>query len=99
MGLARLNGGISAVSIDLKLPSSLKRTSGGLRRLVAILAAHPDSHAVHAVDGLQGASRAGPIVANLSCSTAGLAARGFDEPAPRAFLGANWLPTLEAVFP
>jgi len=66
---------------------------------VAILVAHPDTHVVHAVDGLQGASRAGPIVANLSCSTAGLAARGFDEPAMCAFLGANWLRTLEVVLP
>ena len=38
-------------------------------------------------------------VADLPRISAGLAARGFDEPALRAFLGANWLRTLEAVLP
>jgi len=99
MGLATLNGGIFGVRIELKLPGPLKRTPGGLRRLVAILAAHPDYEVVRTVDGLQEASRAGLIAGDLPRISAGHAARGFDEPALRAFLGSNWLWTLEAVLP
>ena len=40
-----------------------------------------------------------PDTAVLPRITTGLAARGFDEPALHAFLGANWFRTLEAVLP
>jgi hypothetical protein len=41
MGLATLNGGIFGVRVKLQPARPLKRTPGGLRRLVAILVAYP----------------------------------------------------------
>jgi hypothetical protein len=71
-------------------------------RPVAILDVDPDCPVVRtarglleAADGCSGELARGP----LDRISAGLAAPGFDEPALRAFLGANWLRTLEAVLP
>jgi hypothetical protein len=103
MGIATLNnGGIFDWRIDPKLPDPLERALSGLRRLVAILdvgsryLCHP-----------AGPRPPGGVRRNFRWLapvpfdriSAGLAARGFDEPALRAFLGANWLRTLEAVLP
>ena len=88
MGLGTLNGEIFGVRMEPKLPRPLKWTPGGLRRPVAILAAHPGYRAVHNGDGLQEASRTGPLARDRPDISARLAARGFDEPALRAFLGA-----------
>ena len=102
MGIATLNnGGISAAHRSrASLP--LEQALSGLRRLVAILdvgsryLCHP-----------AGPRPPGGVRRNFRWLargpfdriSAGLAARGFDEPALRAFLGANWLRTLEAVLP
>ena len=99
MGLATLNGGIFGVRVELQPTRPLKRTPGGLRRLVAILVAHPGYEAVHTGDGLQRASRAGSLAGDRPGVSVRLAARGFDEPASCAFLGANWIRTLEVVLP
>ena len=77
----------------------LKQITGALRRLVAILVAHPGHEAVHTGDGLQRASRAGSLAGDRPGVSVRLASRGFDEPALCAFLGANWLRTLEVVLP
>jgi hypothetical protein len=99
MGLATLNGEIFGVRMEPKLPRPLKWTPGGLRRLVAILVAHPGYGAVHTGDGLQEAYRTGPLAGDRPDISARLAAPGFDEPALRAFLGANGIRMLEVVLP
>jgi hypothetical protein len=62
---------------------------------VAILDAHLDFPVVRTARVPLAASD----TADLPLISTGRAARGFDEPAPHAFLGANWLRTLEAVLP
>lgn len=97
MGFATLNVGIFGVQVQLQPHRLLNRTSGGLRRLVAILVAHPGYDAAHTGDGLQRASRAGSLAGYRPGVSVRLAARGFDEPVSCASLGANWLRTLEVV--
>ena len=99
MGFTTLNVGNFGVQVQLQPHRLLNRTSGGLRRLVAILVAHPGYDAAHTGDGLQRASRAGSLAGDRPGVSVRLAARGFDEPASCAFLGANWLRTLEVVLP
>ena len=99
MGFATLNAGSLAVWIDPKLPDPFERALSGLRRPVGILAADSGFHLVRAACDLLEASDAGRGVTEWSHITAGPAARGIDEPPPCAFLGSNWLRTLEAVLP
>ena len=79
-----------------------ERALSDLRRLVAILDVHPGAYVVRTAHGLLEASDAysaelAPVP--FDRISAGLSARGFDEPPLHPFLGANWLRTLEAVLP
>ena len=67
-----------------------------------ILDVHPGAYVIRTVRGLleaSGAFSAELAVVPFDRISAGLAARGFDEPPLHPFLGANWLRTLEAVLP